>query len=146
MIALSCSVAPLTHARLADARDIPAAVQAIAGPRGLGRAAPPGAAGTLGLVGAALAEALQSVVELNGAQDPDRAGVELWVEPTLMIVVVRFAGPPLPEWLVANWDRGEAPRRPRTGGWGWLTVREAMHGASQQRGRGHNLLFLEIRL
>lgn len=146
MSALSPAVAPLLDASFADARDIPGVVRAIAGPRGLGGAAGPAAANALDLIGADLAEALQSIVEQSGPQDPDRAAVELCVEPTLMVLVVRFAGPPLPDWLISNRNRGDVPAvlaAPGASGWGWLTVREVMESASQQRARRGNLLFLE---
>lgn len=145
------TISPMLDAALGDARDIAGAVQAMTGPRGLAGMARQPAPKVPDLMAMALTEVLQNVIDFSGAQDPDRAAVELWVEPSLVILAVRFAGPPLPDWMIANWDRGEppaAPAFPGDGGWGWgwLIVREAFDSTGQQPAGGGNLLFLEKRL
>jgi hypothetical protein len=140
--------APLLELPFAGARGIPSAVEALIGPRGLGAAIRPATPKTLDLVGLAMMEVLHSIVECSGERRGGPAGsVALWTEPELAVIVVRFAGPPLPGWLVANWDRGEEPTSPEAprgcGGWGWLLVREALDGVSAVRSGNRNLLFLE---
>jgi len=81
--------------------------------------------------------------------EADASAVELWADATLVIVCVRFRGAPLPDWLLANWDRAHEPAVLAPGtdsGWGWLLVREALDAVSHAwRGR-EQLLFLEKRL
>lgn len=103
----------------------------------------------LSAIGLALGEVLATVLDFCGPQHRLRGAVGLWVEPTLAIVSVRFAGPPLPDWLLTNWDRGEPPAviaLPSAVGWGWLLVREAIEGVAQLRTRRGNVLLLERRL
>ena len=95
----------------------------------------------------AVLEVLHSIVELSGkGRGLANASVVLWAEPALAIIVVRFAGPALPERLLTNWDRGEEPMLPEAAegeGWGWLLVREALDAVGAARANGRNLLFLE---
>ena len=149
MMPVPVTISPVLDAALGDARDIAGAVRAVTGPRGLAGMARRPAPKALELMTMALTEVLQTILDFSGAQDPDCAAVGLWVEPTLLVIAVRFAGPPLPDWLIANWDRGEPPAvlaPPGDSGWRWLVVREAFDSAGQQRARRGNLLFLEKRL
>ena len=148
----------------------------VGGPRGIGPAVgamigPGGLAGirsltprTLDLLGLAAMEVLHTLVEDGCEGGGDRVGgrvgdrigdrvgsggisVELWLEPRLAVIAIGHAGPPLPDWLLANWDRGEEPALPdASGGWGWLLVREALDGVSAGGTDNRRLLFLEKRL
>jgi hypothetical protein len=143
------TVAPALEAPFRDARDIARVIRTVTGPQGLEGLARPLPRVALDLIRAALAEVLTSIVELSGRQRAGEAAVELWAEPGLLILAVRFGGSPLPEWLVANWSRDETPAAlapPGACGWRWLIVREAVESVTQARGRGGNLLFLEKRL
>ena len=142
--------APVLSLGFEGAGSIAPAVEALIGPRGLAGIVRPATPRTLDLIGLAIMEVLHSVVEISGDQR-GRAGtsVTLWTEPKLAVVAVRFAGLPLPEWLLANWDRGEEPavaETPRGYGWGWLLVREALDAVSVTRAGNRNILFLEKRL
>jgi hypothetical protein len=141
---------PLLDLPFAGAGSIAPAVEALIGRRGLAGIASPPTPRMLDLVGLAAMEVLHTVVELAGDQrGAAGASVALWTEPALAVIVVRFAGPPLPEWLLANWDRGEEPavvETPCGCGWGWLLVREALDAVSATRAGSRNLLYLEKRL
>ena len=135
-------------------RSIQPAVEAVIGPYGLAGAARSLTPKTLNLIGLAMMEVLHSVLEHCGDQ-PASVGacVELWIEPKLAVIAVAHAGPALPGWLLANWDRGEEPaldETPAGTGWGWLLVREALDSVgavrSGRRCGGRRLLFLEKRL
>ena len=104
----------------------------------------------LELLGLALNEVLHTIVEFSGLQDAEKgAQVELWLEPSLVIVSIRFSGRDLPDWLLTNWDRGQEPAvlaPPHDLGWGWLLVREALDSVNYQRSATHQILFLEKRV
>lgn len=143
------TISPVLGAAFGDAREVHAVVEAITGPRGLSGLGQPPAPKALELIRLALAEVLNSVLDISGTQAPGEGAVELWVEPTLVVIAVRFGGPALPDWMVANWDRGEPPAMlapPGDSGWRWLLVREAMDSVSQAAARQGNRLFLEKRL
>lgn len=105
---------------------------------------------TLEVLSLALMEVLHTVTEIAGKQtEADAAAVELWIEPTLVIICVRFRGGPLPDWLIQNWDRAQEPAvlAPSTEcGWGWLLVREALDAVSHGWRGSEQLLFLEKRV
>ncbi len=140
--------APALRCLFDGPRSIAPAVEAVIGPRGLAGVACPLTPKTLDLVGLAVMEVLHTVLEHSGDQRAaGGASVELWIEPKLAVVVVDFIGPGLPDWLVANWDRGEEPALlDASAGWGWLLVREALDGVSAVRLGNRRLLFLEKRL
>ena len=143
---------------------VPAMRCVVDGPRGIGPAVgamigPGGLAGvrsltprTLDLLGLAAMEVLHTLLEHGCDRVGGRAGsggisVELWLEPQLAVVAIGHAGPPLPDWLLANWDRSEEPALPdASSGWGWLLVREALDGVSAGGSDNRRLLFLEKRL
>ena len=141
---------PVLSVPFVGTRSIAPAVEALIGPRGLGGIGRAPTPRTLELVGLAVMEVLHSIVELSGkGRGLANASVVLWAEPALAIIVVRFAGPALPERLLTNWDRGEEPMLPEAAegeGWGWLLVREALDAVGAARASGRNLLFLEKRL
>lgn len=148
---LQQSTVPLARVPLSGAHGIPQAVREMTGPRGLARTPRPPAPKALEKVGVAVDEVLSTIVSCCGEQDPARAGVELWVEPELAVIAVRFAGAPLPGWLLANWDRGEEPTvlTPPTDsgwGWGWPAVREAVESVSLVPVPDGQMLLLEKRL
>jgi hypothetical protein len=142
--------APALRCPFDGPRSIAPAVEAVIGPRGLAGIARPLSPGTLDMLGLAAMEVLHTVLEHCGGQRAaSGASVELWIEPRLAVLVVRHAGPALPGWLIANWDRGEEPAlhdTPCDCGWGWLLVREALDGVGTARAGGRHLLFLEKRL
>ena len=104
----------------------------------------------LEVFGLALNEILHTISEIAGEQtEADEASIELWVEKTLMIVCVKFRGAPLPNWLLANWNRAQEPAvlAPNTEtGWGWLLVREALDAVNHGWRGSEQLLFLEKRI
>jgi hypothetical protein len=140
--------APALRCVFDSPRSIAPAVEAVLGPRGLAGRARSLTPKTLDMVGLATMEVLHTVLEHCGDQRAaGGASVELWVEPGLAVLVVGHAGPALPDWLIANWDRGEEPGVPDAStGWGWLLVREALDGVSAGRCGDRRLLFLEKRL
>ncbi len=148
MMAMPGTISPVLGAAFGDVRDIARVVREVTGQRGLAGMARAPSPEALEMTALALTEVLQSVLDISGTQEPDGAAVELWVEPSIVIVAVRFAGPPLPGWLVVNWDSGEPPAVLGAGesGWGWLVVREAWDSVGQQRSRRGNIVFLEKRL
>lgn len=97
----------------------------------------------------ALTEILHSVLDHAGPGAADAsAKITLWLDSTLLICSIRFAGAPLPGWLLANWDRSREPRHlsaPSGSGWGWLLVRDAIDCVSYERLHDCQLLFLEKR-
>ncbi len=101
------------------------------------------------LLGLALNEVLHTIVEFSGVQKPAcDAGVELWVDKSLVILSVHFQGRVLPEWITINWDRGQEPAvlaPPQDLGWGWLLVREALDSVHHIRSAKRQTLFLEKR-
>lgn len=128
-------------------RSIAPAVEAVIGARGLAGRAPSLTPKTLDMIGLAVMEALHTVLEHRGDQRRGRGvSVELWVEPTLAVMVVDHPGPALPDGLVANWDRGDEPAVLDGLSWGWLLVREALDGVSTASRGDRQLLFLEKRL
>lgn len=142
-------LSPVLDTSFADARDIARVVRTVTGPRGLAGLTPPLSARALELAGAALAEVLGAVTDLAGPQDVADAAVELWVEAGMAVTAIRFRGPPMPDWLVRNWDPGGPPAvlaSQAACGWGWLVVREAVDSVCQMRSRRGNLLFIEKRL
>ncbi|MEM6662576.1 MAG: hypothetical protein AAF666_10415 [Pseudomonadota bacterium] len=104
----------------------------------------------LEIFGLALNEVLHTISEVAGEQTvADDSSIELWVERTLVIVCVKFRGAPLPNWLLANWDRAQEPAvlAPNTEtGWGWLLVREALDAVSHGWRGSEQLLYLEKRI
>ena len=147
-MSLQHTAAPALRCGFHDAGGIAPAVEAVLGPRGLGGRARSLTPKTLELIGLATMEVLHSVLDHCVDQRAGRGvSLELWVEPRLAVLVVSHAGPAIPDWLIANWDRGEEPAVPDApAGWGWLLVREALDGVSASR-RGHRpLLLLEKRL
>ena len=102
------------------------------------------------LLALALSEVLYTITDIAGAQsEADASSVELWLERHLLIISVRFRGAPLPDWLLANWDRACEPAilAPRTDyGWGWLLVREAFEAVSRDWCGSEQILILEKRL
>ncbi|MEM7188115.1 MAG: hypothetical protein AAF439_00765, partial [Pseudomonadota bacterium] len=104
----------------------------------------------LEILGLALNEVLHTIGEICGEQTgPDESSIELWLEQTLLIVCVKFRGAPLPDWLLANWDRAQEPAvlAPNAElGWGWLLVREALDAVSHGWRGSEQLLFLEKRI
>lgn len=139
--------APLLQLPFEGAQGIPPAVEALIGPRGLARAIRQATPRTLDLVGLAVMEVLHTIVELTGERRGVPSGsIALWTEPRLAVIAVSWAGPPLPDRLLASWDRGEEPasaEAPLGGGWGWLLVREAVDGVGAMRSGNRNMLFLE---
>ena len=97
----------------------------------------------------ALLEILHSVFTHSEPVGAEEEGeICLWLEPSLLICSIRFAGTPLPGWLLANWDRAREPGRlagQEDGGWGWLLVRDAIDTVSYERTGTQQLLFLEKR-
>ena len=117
------------------------------GLRGLIAARSPEAVALLGL---ALNEVLYTLTELGGDAGIGTDGtIGLWTDTRLVIFCIRFAGPPLPDWLLANWDRAQEPAvlaPPDDCGWGWLLVREALDAVSQDISGEDQLLLLERRV
>ncbi len=114
-------------------RGVEPAVAAVIGPRGLAGLARGNDGGLL--------------EHCPGQATSGGVSLELWVEPKLAVLVVCHAGPALPEWLIANWDRGEEPAvLDAPSGWGWLLVREALDGVSAAASGDRQLLLLEKRL
>jgi hypothetical protein len=138
--------APLLDMPFEGAQGIPPAVEALIGPRGLAGAIRQATPRTLDLVGLAVMEVLHTIVEHLGERRGLSGSVALWTEPRLAIIAVSWAGPALPDWMLANWDRGEEPaslEAPLGSGWGWLLVREAVDGVSAMRSGSRNILYLE---
>ncbi len=140
--------APLLQLPFEGAQGIPSAVETLIGPKGLAGAIRPATPRTLDLLGLAVMEVLHTIVEVSGDPGGRLSGsVALWTEPRLAMIVVRFAGRPLPDRLLADWDRGAEPASPEAplgcDGWGWLLVREALDGVGAVRSGNRNLLFLE---
>ncbi|MEM1160933.1 MAG: hypothetical protein AAGJ28_08365 [Pseudomonadota bacterium] len=101
------------------------------------------------ILGLALCEVLHSLHEMLEGTIPDGASVELWIEPTMIILSVSYQGPPVPNWLLTNWDRTQQPAflaPPGDIGWGWLLVREAFESVSEEHSGSQNIIFLERRL
>ena len=98
----------------------------------------------------ALEEVLDGVTRHAGPQaEADGSAVDLWVEPCLIVLCIRFRGAPLPGWLVDNWDRGSPPGRltgERRGWQGWLSVREAFDSVCHGWRGSEQQIFLERRL
>jgi hypothetical protein len=140
--------APALSCVFAGTRSIAPAVEAVIGPRGLAGLARSLTPRTLDMVGLASMEVLHTVLEMCGDQGAaGGASVELWIEPRLAVIVVGYAGPRLPDGLIANWDRGGEPAvLDASSGWGWLLVREAFDGVGAGRCGDRRLLFLEKRL
>lgn len=95
------------------------------------------------------AEVLRSILIYAGPQSgADDAMVEVWIEPTLMIIGVRHSGRVVPAWLVQNWDRGREPARFATNepiGAGWLMVRQAFDSVSVGQNGAQPVVLLERR-
>ena len=144
-------ISPVMRCRLiGGAASIPVIVDDVLSPKSLtGTPAQP-TPEMLEVLSLALMEVLHSITEISGKQtEADAAAVELWVEPTLIIICVRFRGTPLPDWLIQNWDRAQEPAvlAPSTEcGWGWLLVREALDAVSHAWRGSEQLLFLEKRI
>ena len=139
--------APALRCVIDGPRAIAPAVEAVIGPRGMGGLARSLTPKTLDMIGLAAMEVLHTVLEHRGCQGP--AGgvlVELWVQPALAVLVVDHAGPSLPGWLIANWDRGDEPAALDASSWGWLMVREALDGVGTARRGDRRLILLEKRL
>lgn len=144
-------IAPAMSSRLVGGpSSIPGIVDDVLGPLAWSCIPAPPTRETVEALGLALMEVLHSIVETAGGQsESDGSSVDLWIEPTLIIICVRFRGLPLPDWLVTNWNRAEEPAvlAPATEcGWGWLLVREALDAVSHDWHCGEQLLFLEKRI
>ena len=102
------------------------------------------------LLSLALTEILETIVEVAGPQtEADASSIELWLDRHLLIITIRFRGAPLPDWLLANWDRCREPEflAPRTDfGWGWLLVREALDTVALDWRGSEQVLILERRI
>ncbi|MEM7743246.1 MAG: ATP-binding protein [Pseudomonadota bacterium] len=102
------------------------------------------------LLGLALNEILYTVVEVAGEQrERDESCIELWADTHLVVFCVKFQGAPLPDWLLANWDRAQEPAvlaPPDDSGWGWLLVREALDSVMLVQNGDTQHLFLERRV
>lgn len=122
----------------------------IIGARDLSRVAALASPEARDLLGLALNEVLHTVNEFSGEQTPgDASFVELWTESRLAIVVVKFRGRALPDWILTNWDRAREPAvlaPPCDAGWGWLLVREAFDAVSHSWAGSQQLIFLERRV
>ncbi|MFK7944012.1 MAG: hypothetical protein AB8B85_14010, partial [Paracoccaceae bacterium] len=131
-------------------RDISATIELVLGSDGIAGLSRLRTPETVELIGLALNEVLHSVHEFSGEQtEADESRVELWLEPTILIVTVCFRGKSLPDWLLANWDRCREPAvltPPGECGWGWLLVREALDSVTHSWSGSQQILFLERRL
>lgn len=139
--------APMLHVPLGGADSIQRVVARVTA--GLAASAHPPAPGELEHLALALSEVMLTVIGTCGEQDPASASVELWLQPCLAVVTIRFSGPRLPDWLLANWDRGREPAvltPPTDSGWGWPLVRGELDAIQHQRVPGGQLLLLEKRL
>lgn len=126
------------------------AVADLIGPAGLADAYRGLTPESVEMFGLALIEILHSVDEYCGAGAlADGAIAELWTGQHLAVLVLRFRGRPLPEWLVANWDRMQEPERlapSGEAGWGWLLVREALDSVDHRMCADAQMLLLERRI
>lgn len=97
-----------------------------------------------------LGEVLRTVLLQAGPQTlDDDAMVDLWIEPTLVIIGVTYRGPVMPPWLIQNWDRGREPAvfsPSESFGTGWLLVRQAFDSVHDTQCGAHRVLLLEKRL
>lgn len=102
------------------------------------------------LLALALTEILNTITDVAGPQtEADASSIELWLDRHLLIITIRFRGTPLPDWLLANWDKGQQPTvlPPRADyGWGWLAIREALDAVSLDWQGSEQVLILERRL
>lgn len=144
-------IAPLTASRLmGGAAGVPDVVDYVLCPDLFARRLPSVPMDIVEAGRVALKEVLRTVLDISGPQAADDESiVEVWVEPGLLIMCVNFRGDPLPEWLLANWDRGREPAilAPVSHtGWSWLLVREALDSVLYEKSGDRQFLFLERRL
>lgn len=143
-------IAPvLTRGLDGGVRNIPRIVDDLIGSAGLQSCEPGFTPEGVELLGLAVNEVLHAIFGLAGEQRKRDACVELWIQPTMVILTIQYHGPMIPDWLMKNWDRGHEPAvlaPPGDIGWGWLIVREALDSISADFSGRHNVIFLERRL
>lgn len=149
-MSVDSEIAPILTRRFAGgAHLIPGLVDDLLEVDMLRRLPRPPSSDTIELLSLALSEVLHTITDVCGQQtDADASHIELWLEPSFAIVSVRFRGAPMPDWLLANWDRAQEPAvlAPASdSGWGWLVVREALDGVSHDWSGSAQLIFLEKR-